>query len=210
MTEWQPGVLALSAFHNSPPFNAHDRVKSTMASARAVYGPVNPAILGGFDWEDDEDPSSTAGVEVSSPQQRASSSTQPTDSTLLLRRRFNPAFLGSVSSSLATTAPGTAPTGSTQQGGQSGGVKSQIPLRPRRRGERVQPPNQKTPSKDTGTTRAGATRSNNPYAAAIEAKQNAMTVAYLRSPATAIDVTSSLAPDDLGWVPCTQAADLLR
>ena len=183
---------------------------SASPSTRAVYGPVNPAILGGFDWEEEEGPSSTAGVYISSQQQRASSSTPTADLTVPLHRRFLPALLGGVSNSLAPTTPGAVPAGGTHRGGLSAGVNSQTPPGPRRRGERVQTPNQRTP-RDAETTRAGSSPSNNPYAAAIEAKQNALTVAYLRSPATAVapDIASSLAPDDLGCVTCPQAADPL-
>jgi hypothetical protein len=59
-----------------------------------------------------------------------------------------------------------------------------------------------TPRGDASTNRAGSGRPNNPYAAAIEDKQNAMTVAFLRSPARTgpTDTSSSFAPDDLGYV----------
>ncbi len=174
---------------------------SASTSTRAVYGPVNPAILGGFDWEEEEDSSSTAGVQGSSQQHRASSSTPTAGLTVPLQRLLNPALLGGFSNSLATMAPGTAPAGGTHRGGLSGSVKPQALSRPRRRRGGVQTPSERTPPIDTATTHTGVSQSNNPYAAAIEAKQNAMTVAYLRSPATAIDVTSSLAPDDLGCVP---------
>ncbi|KAK4033711.1 hypothetical protein C8A01DRAFT_19391, partial [Parachaetomium inaequale] len=58
-----------------------------------------------------------------------------------------------------------------------------------------------TPRRDASRDRAGSGRPNNPYAAAIEDKQNAMTVAFLRSPARTgpADTTSSFAPDDLGF-----------
>ncbi|KAH6848109.1 hypothetical protein B0I37DRAFT_415786 [Chaetomium sp. MPI-CAGE-AT-0009] len=58
-----------------------------------------------------------------------------------------------------------------------------------------------TMRRDTNTNRKEPSRSNNPYAAAIENKQNAMTVAFLRSPTRTgpADTTPTPAPDELGF-----------
>jgi hypothetical protein len=57
--------------------------------------------------------------------------------------------------------------------------------------------------RETTTPRTEPSRSNNPYAAAIEDRQNAMTVAFLYSPTrtSPAETTPTPAPDELGCVP---------
>ncbi|KAH6621558.1 hypothetical protein B0J18DRAFT_411290 [Chaetomium sp. MPI-SDFR-AT-0129] len=63
--------------------------------------------------------------------------------------------------------------------------------------------NKVPPSREVSTARSESSRSTNPYAAAIDNKQNALTVAYLRSTAKdgPVDSPNPPAPDELGCTP---------
>lgn len=84
----------------------------------------------------------------------------------------------------------------------------QLPTLPFRGGEDVWPGTERRQARETpvrreaATSRTESSRSNNPYAAAIEDRQNAMTVAFLYRPTRAgpADSTPTPAPDELGCV----------
>ncbi|KAH6622637.1 hypothetical protein F5144DRAFT_335312 [Chaetomium tenue] len=225
---------------------------ATVPSARAFYGPINPAILG-FDWDEDVEEevggaSSVALVE-DRPQQQRPHEQQPRRQPQNQQQRreqhqertvpnpqslrsafssfwaFNAALLRDFDDDTASVASGMATDGGSVAGDATsvvppaGGARTQNPRLPsappavrsaaltplgggdvlwgtgaRRAGETL-------PRGDAATNRKESNRSNNPYAAAIEDRQNAMTVSFLRSPTRTgpTDAPPTPALDELGF-----------
>lgn len=185
---------------------------SAATPAKAYYGPINPAILGGFDWDEEEDVQSSASTAQSQPQGQRTAS-NPATTALFTYRSFNSALLSDIEDDAVSLASGMATDGGSVAGENAGetdlGGSEEVRTRPTSgplevvaRRDETQATKEKRPPWSPYANRAISGQSNNPYAAAIEAKQNAMTMAFLRSPtaATPIGIASSLAPDDLGYV----------
>jgi hypothetical protein len=194
---------------------------SATAPARAFYGAISPAILGGFDWEEEEDVQSSASTAQVQPlDQPPVTTAQSVGTTVFSYRPLNISLLRELEDDAVSLASGMATDGGSVAGEDAGGVElgerqglwtqpTSPPLEGVARRENVgrelgteQTTRERRPSREPSTNRGNSGQSNNPYYAAIEAKQNAMTVAFLRSPtaATPAGVPSSLAPDDLGYV----------
>ncbi|KAL2130856.1 hypothetical protein VTI74DRAFT_5846 [Chaetomium olivicolor] len=216
--------------------------------AKPFYGPINPAILGGFDeWEADDElitpPTHGTAKQTQEaqqvqqpPQSQTIPGTQPPSLASLRYMPFNSALLDDFDDDTASLATGLATNGGSvyEDDAPPAGVPVDAPLGPTVLdrladvGSGGVPANAVPGSAATGMPAAAVSRigqqardvpshgtegtaprvdtsanslSNNPYAAAIEDKQNAMTVAFLRSPdgAASLDAPSSLAPDDLGF-----------
>lgn len=197
--------------------------------ARAFYGPISPAILG-FDWEEEEEEelggASQIYINAGQEPEQPAANPQGFGSTMSGYFAFNPALLRDFDDDAASEASGMATNGGSVVGEETGGVApAEAPrpwtLRPlvveaalpTTRGEQKvaettrQDPERRAFRRDSNTDRAEPGGSNNPYAAVIEEKHNAMTVAFLRSPTgeTPIDSSSSVTPDDLGYAPCLRA-----
>jgi hypothetical protein len=140
---------------------------------------------------------------------------------------FNPALLGDFDDDAASEASGRATNGGSVMGEEWGGVAlteaprpwpstplvvgTAVPATRREQANpdetRAQDAVRRALGRDARTDRTESSRPNNPYAAAIEEKHNAMTVAFLRTPTgqTPLD-SSSITPDDLGYAPLVPTA----
>lgn len=190
--------------------------------ARAFYGPISPAILG-FDWEEEEEGvlggAGQIHIDAGQEPQLPAPNPQGVGPTLGYFA-FNPALLADFDDDAASEASGMATNGGSVVGEDTVFVTpletplipppaaQAAPLSTRREqvkvvGARGQDTERGGSRRDTSTDRAEPSRPNNPYAAAIEEKHNAMTVAFLRSPTgeTPLDSSSSVTPDDLGYAP---------
>ena len=199
--------------------------------ARAFYGPISAAILG-FDWEDEEDEVLPRGgadqipTDAGQEPQRPAPNPQGIGATLGYFA-FNPALLGDFDDDAASEASGRATNGGSVMGEEWGGVAPTETPRPwpptplvvgtalstTRREQanpeetRAQDAARRSLGRDARADRTESSRPNNPYAAAIEEKHNAMTVAFLRIPTGKTPLnSSSVTPDDLGYAPLVPAA----
>lgn len=179
-----------------------------MRPAKPFYGPINPAILGGFEWDED-------GEAVR--QQSAS----PPASSFIRYLPFNPALLGGFEENGKSPVSAAATERRSGMVGESGNDTTppqafQVPRRPQSpvirsavddadaRGRQVvrQHLKRRSPRRNTVASPADSIRRNNPYASGIENRQNAMTVAFLQSQERVgpLNVPAPPAADDLGWV----------
>lgn len=190
-------------------------IMTSRPPATPYYGPINPALLGGFEWEDDETP-----AQVHEPTAATTSTPRTPGLSLLRYLPFNTALLGGFGDDeqKAAVTPATAANGGNSRTKKTGetptpAATSQAPpplrgsrwflaralpsvaenIEAWRRGVTEDDAAPEVPPEETSADLATPTISSNPYQAAIEDKQNAMTVAFLRG-------QESAAPDDLGYV----------
>ncbi|KAK4148600.1 hypothetical protein C8A00DRAFT_19598, partial [Chaetomidium leptoderma] len=195
---------------------------------RPFYGPINPAILV-FDWEEEEEEDTGSAVETpvpNQPQQQTAPDPQTGSSRALSYWPFNHSLLRDFDDDAASVISGMATDGGSVAGEDVAGgtvptdrarsvasllftpspIFEAIALAFRRdevgvQGARGHSTRETVRQRETSPDKTEPARSSNPYSMAIEDKQKAMTVAFLRSPArtASTDVSSSLAPDDIGF-----------
>ncbi|GAB1312760.1 RBR-type E3 ubiquitin transferase [Madurella fahalii] len=178
-----------------------------MRLAKPFYGPINPAILGGFEWEDGE-----AG--------REQQSTSAPASSFIRYLPFNPALLGGFEENGKSPVSAAATERRSGTAGESGSDTTpaqafQVPRRPQSpvirplvddaeaRGRQVvrQHLKRRSPRRNTVASPADSIRRNNPYAPAIDNRQDAMTLAFLQSQERVghANLPAPPAVDDLGF-----------
>jgi hypothetical protein len=174
--------------------------------AKPFYGPINPAILGGFEWEDEEP--------TQDQEQPATISTRATGPSLLRYLPFNPALLGGFDDDEQRVTPGGSNRVEKVREDATPAATTQAPPLLRRsrwflaraipsavenvetwrRGVTGQDAAQDAPRSETSTTQTEPDTSNNPYRASIKDRQNPV-----ESTAPA-NVSESLFPDELRCV----------
>ncbi|KAL1839319.1 hypothetical protein VTJ49DRAFT_1647 [Mycothermus thermophilus] len=197
--------------------------------AAPFYGSVNPSILGDFDDEEEDDFRFTLPVRPANTQQQPPSTTNPRSSGAFLgyNLAYNPSLLDVGFDDEESESSGRpTPTGSSveDEPAQVTPCTSTTPQTPlcndpfpdtrfaKVTRSSVCPSSSTTTTttavtttitstSTTTTTSAEPLSSNNPYAALIEEKQKALTVAFLSSPdlPAELDGTPIIQPDDLGF-----------